>query len=348
MSTYTILDEALESIAAAGPELLNGLTNHAPMANEALCAMNRDDAVMPWLDNYRPGMKLWPAAHEPLERAHWRRALGRFEQVADWRTFFANELKDASWREVLNRWAPRFAPAVCAAAMHGVLRVGHAVRALALAETPARLAELGDGLAYWAATYQVLPTDLSVQPPTLRPSEAIGKVAIVPPEQRQFTGTIVASLARLDEFPAFAPAIGLADLNGDPSTIISNLTETFARVYLANAHDVLGSIVFIHSVTGVVALRSLAPHLQEQSVREALRYAWQAGCGLYAAFGHHPTPAHEVEPPKESRETLIDMAIANGDEHAIKFTEACLREYALNPSPVYLSAARHALDILKR
>jgi hypothetical protein len=31
--------------------------------------------------------------------------------------------------------------------------------------------------------------------------------------------------------------------------------------------------------------------------------------------------------------------------HTIKFTEACLREYALNPKPVYLVAAR---DIAER
>ncbi|MGE0679312.1 MAG: hypothetical protein AB7P69_00155, partial [Candidatus Binatia bacterium] len=261
--------------------------------------------------------------------------------------FFANELKEAPWREVLDRWAARFAPAICASAMHGVLRVGHVTRALALAETPTRVAELADGLAYWAATYQTLPTDLSAQPAALRPSEAILRVVIVPPEQRKFTGTIVSSLERLDKFPAFALVIGLVDLNGDPSLVLSSLTETFARVYLANAQDVLSTIVFIHSVTGVVALRSLAPHLHEQTVREALRYAWQAGCGLYAAFGHRSVPEHEIELPKESRETLIDMAVANGDEHAIKFTEACLREHALNPSPVYFSAALHALDMLK-
>jgi len=40
------------------------------------------------------------------------------------------------------------------------------------------------------------------------------------------------------------------------------------------------------------------------------------------------------------------MAIANGDEHAIKFIEACRREYDLNPSPAPLAAARHADDIL--
>ena len=44
---------------------------------------------------------------------------------------------------------------------------------------------------------------------------------------------------------------------------------------------------------------------------------------------------------------LLSSAVATGDEHAIKFTEACLREHALNPKPVYLLAARHATDYLR-
>ncbi len=43
---------------------------------------------------------------------------------------------------------------------------------------------------------------------------------------------------------------------------------------------------------------------------------------------------------------LIDRAVSNGDTHVIKFTEACLREHALNPEPVYLLAAHDAVERL--
>src|SRR5439155_26329266 len=108
----------------------------------------------------------------------------------------------------------------------------------------------------------------------------------------------------------------------------------------------LGAIVFVHGVTSATAVRSILPYLPDATARDATRYAWQAGCALYSAFGTSPAPAGELEPPRESRDTLIDMAIANGDEHAIKFTESCLREHALNPSPAYLAATRHALGVL--
>jgi hypothetical protein len=55
-----------------------------------------------------------------------------------------------------------------------------------------------------------------------------------------------------------------------------------------------------------------------------------------------------MEAPRDDAAGLIDRAIAHGDEHAIKFTEACVREHALNPSPVYFAAARHAIELLPR
>ena len=168
----------------------------------------------------------------------------------------------------------------------------------------------------------------------------------MPPAQRKFSGTIVSSLEALDDFPDFAHVIGLLDVTPEPAPVLSDMSETFARVYLANAHDFLSAIVFIHGVTSTAALRSILPYLPDATARDATRYAWQAGCALYSAFGKSPAPAGEIEPPRESRETLIDMAIANGDEHAIKFTEACLREHEHTPSPAYLAAARHAIGVL--
>jgi hypothetical protein len=343
--SYAILDDALESIADAGPELANGLTNHAPMAIEALCALDRADAVRPWLDHYRRAMLPRPPTIERIAREAWRPALARPERFADWRELILDELRETAWSDVLDRWVLWLAAGISASAMHGVIRVGHAVRALAQSITPPRLDELASGIAYWASTYQALPTRLDGQI-AIDPRQAIAQVAVVPVEQRKFAGTITSSLEALDEFPAFAPVIGRAKLDGDTATAISHLTETFANVYLANAHDVLTTIVFIHGVTSATAVRSLIPHVSASTARALLPYLWQAECALYATFGARPAPADPVAPPPESRDTLIARAVANGDEHVIKFTETCLREDAINPSPIYRAAARHAIKMI--
>ena len=127
------------------------------------------------------------------------------------------------------------------------------------------------------------------------------------------------------------------------------LTETFARVFLANASDLLSAIVFVHGVTSAAAIRSLLPYLSEPTTRSSLRYGWQVGCALYATFANPAPPAlsaaaEEPLPPA----SLIEAAIANGDEHVIKFTEARIRENAISPSPIYGAAARHALAVISR
>lgn len=344
--SYAPMDEALEVLSAYGPDLSNGLTSHAPMAAEALCALARPEAVLPWIDRYRHGMLPRPAARERISREHWRNALAQTDRAADWSAFFDDELQTAPWREVVDRWVARLTPGICASATHGVIRAGHAARSLAERASPQRLGELANGLAYWAANYQELPTSPQAAARTMRPQDAITRVAVVPPERRRFSGTITSSLEALSEFPEFAPVIGLLDVGGDPASLVAELTETFARVYLANAHDVLTAIVFIHGVTSVAALENLIPYLQDATVRNALRFAWQSSCALYAAFGSRAAPVSDIEPPREDAEALIDLAVAHGDEHVIKFTEACLRYHARNPSPAYLAAARHALGVL--
>lgn len=167
----------------------------------------------------------------------------------------------------------RLAAGLCGAATHGVIRVGQAVRSLAVDQSPQRLCELAEGLAYLAATYGELPTAARISDAGLRPFEAIGRVAVIPSDRRRFTGTITSAIEALDDFPEFIPVIGLIGVHGDMSELISNLTETFARVYLANTHDILTAIVFIHGVTSATALRSILPHLDDETARAPLRVA---------------------------------------------------------------------------
>ena len=93
----------------------------------------------------------------------------------------------------------------------------------------------------------------------MAPREAILNVPVIAPDQRRPLGNITASLAMLDDFPEFPPVIGLIDVSGDIETLLAELTEIFARIYLANAHDVLTTIVFIHGVTSLTAFGGIIP-----------------------------------------------------------------------------------------
>lgn len=343
MADYAAMDPCLERLTAYGPDLANSFTNHAPMAIEALCALGRGDAALPWLEtNWRYRSLLLPRPKPEQAVADWRAELGN-GRPADWSAFLDREFTPQNWRDGLARWTVRLAPGASAGALHGIIRVGHAARSLQDRVTPLRIAELRDAFGYWAAHYGALPAAKGTAAP-LPAAEAILCVTPVPLSAQRRAGAITTALGVLDGEPDFAAVIDLLDARGDPADILSAVTETFARLYLANAVDGMGVITFIHGVTGAAALRSLIPFLTEDEAREALRYLWQAGAALYAALGVAPPAAEAVATEEPS--SLVARAVASGDEHAIKFTEALLREHAIRPAPAYLGAAAHAISAL--
>src|SRR5271163_1297478 len=104
------------------------------------------------------------------------------------------------WAELLDTWAARLAPGLMAAATHGVIRTGHAVRALALEDNTSRRRELADGLAYWAAEYMPLPAARHKSARAM-PSDAIARVQMIPPETRPAKrGALTDALLQLDSF----------------------------------------------------------------------------------------------------------------------------------------------------
>jgi hypothetical protein len=92
----------------------------------------------------------------------------------------------------------------------------------------------------------------------------------------------------LDDFPEFAPVIGLIDVSSDIEALRAELTEIFSRVYLPNAHNVLTTIVFIHGITSLAALGDMIPYIGETTALSALSNAWQPGCAPYASFSTAP------------------------------------------------------------
>jgi len=342
---YDPLDEAYAIFARTGPEFGGGLSNHGPMASEALAAMRHPDAIGKWVHRYAKRLEPHPSPSSQILAADWRNALGKEKRVADWIAFFDEALKEAPWRVVLDQWVARLAPGIAAAAFHGVLRTAHAARSLGDRENALRVHELAEGLGYWAATYQSLPSRID-GPHDALPSRAIEFVERLPRERRKVGGFLTDGIAQLATFEPFNDVLAMIDTGGDLYALLSDLTETFARVYVKNAVGIGGVIAFIHCVTGSRAVRNLSSYIDDATARVAARYAWQAAAGLYAAFGI-AAPSHEQPPiPQLSIDDLVDRALANADEHAIKFTEACIHEHALNPHPVYLAAAAHAVESL--
>ena len=152
-----ILDEAYQRLHQTGPEFQGWLSNHGPMAAEAMTRHGHAGDVHHWLDGYIRRLEDFPRGTGPVG-ADWQQALGDPRRIADWTAFFREQTAGQPWQQVLASWWPRLLPGLAAAATHGIIRVGHAVRALlADGDDPDHVTELAHGLAYWAARWQPVP-----------------------------------------------------------------------------------------------------------------------------------------------------------------------------------------------
>ncbi|MEV5955423.1 hypothetical protein AB0M11_16915 [Streptomyces sp. NPDC051987] len=154
------MNDALERLRSVGYEHGRSYVNHAPMAAEALAHMGYADEVADWVEGHLRSHTFHDVPErrftlDPADEADWRQALGEFGRVADWTTLFERELAESAWTDVLVRWWPRLLPGMSGVLTHGVIRTAHAVRAVVTAgpDNRRQLAELAQGLGYWAARY---------------------------------------------------------------------------------------------------------------------------------------------------------------------------------------------------
>jgi hypothetical protein len=302
------LDEAYERFARTGFEFGPGFTNHGPMAAEALVALERADAVLAWVDRYIGYLDDdVPRPVGRIDPEDWRSALGDFSRVADWVEFFRRALADQAWDDVVAEWGPRLLPGVGSALYHGLIRTGHAVRALEASVTPPRLGELASALAYGAA--------------------------------RVRRGLIYLPVDQPDEEPAGGVLDGV-DL-ADAGERLSVQTEEAVRAYLAQPN-----ILTIHGLTGPSALRLALPYLSPEARRAGLEYLSQTNRALYARAGVSPTATRPAEFAVDF-DALADVAAGTDDPHVIKFLEACFREHRVSGNDAFLAAAAGAAQFAR-
>ncbi|MBB4985920.1 MULTISPECIES: questin oxidase family protein [Streptomyces] len=327
--TTGTLDEALERLHTTGPERNGWLTNHAPMAVEALVRHGQAPAVHRWLDHYAPRLEEAPAPHAPVTAADWREALGDPVRITDWTRFFSRELADRPWREVLAEWWPRLLPGIAGGATHPVIRTGHAVRTLLSSEeTAPRRAELAHALGYWAARHQPLPPLAPLAP---APSAAAALDAVPPvPEQ---DGGIRARLEQLTAFPVWGEA-------PDPDAAKALLTELVTAAthrYATHGHG--EPIMLVHAATAPNAVLRTLPALPRRLWAPSVSAAWAAAAAVTAAYT--PREAAPYENTALTAEEVFERAAAHGDDHTIKFTDTALDV----GDPLALAAAVRSIDL---
>ncbi|ASF12596.1 hypothetical protein NBRGN_016_02620 [Nocardia brasiliensis NBRC 14402] len=355
MSSYqdAVID-ALERLDDLGYERNLGggdLANHGPMGAEALAVLGHGDAVPAWVATYR---KAAPH-HEPpvpyqridgTDEADWRAALGDIGRAGDFEELFLREIAEEGWQAVLVRWWPRLLPGPMTGLTHGLIRTAHAVRGLSAAPpTPVQLRELSRGLGYWAARF----VDAGWAGRLTGRLPVPAALAAVPrlPERPRSPQEGLARMRNPQAMPGYTDA--LTALAADHTDrLISEMTATYAGVCVA--HSGAGfPIPLLHGVTAPAAARLVLPQLPQELHGPTVAALWQAQVTLLMMVTNGRDGedgaldrAQRAEVP--AWDELVGRAVDHGDEHVIKFTEACLREHALRPDARYA----WAVDIAQR
>ncbi|MFJ5676220.1 questin oxidase family protein [Streptomyces sp. NPDC093097] len=319
-ATSGTLDEALERLHTTGPEFRGYLSNHGPMAVEALVRHGQAGTVHRWLDVYTSQLEEVPSPQGALTDANWQEALGDPRRVTDWTAYMARQVAERPWRAVLAEWWPRLLPGIAGAATHPVIRVGHAVRTLLEeGEEGPRIAELAHALGYWAARHTTLP--VSVRPRgTASPTTAL---AALPHVADQRTSA-VKGLAQLPGTEGWLTAAEALRAPQDPEDAYDRLTALVAATthrYLDYGHG--EAVMLVHATTAPNAVLRTLPALPRDLWAPSLAAAWTASAALTSVYSpDEPLPARTAG--TLTPEEVFERAAAHGDAHAIKLTDTAL------------------------
>ena len=342
------IDEAYARLHQTGPEFQGYLSNHGPMAAEAIVRHGHGDHVQHWLDDYVRRLEPFPQAVSPIG-PDWPSALGDVRRVGDWTLRFTTDLQERPWRVVLNEWWPRLLPGIAAGATHGVIRVGHAVRTLLDdGETPLRIQELGHGLAYWAARWVPVSAphagwDLGAG------SRSLGAALTDLPRVASPTGGIHEWVGRMNAVPGWEAVVASVAIPVEPDAArqwLADLVQAAVARYLTHGHG--QPIMLVHSVTAPSAVWRTLPALDRRSWRPSVAAAWVAVSALTTIYAPSAPAADSFPGPPSGgdAEAAFARAVEHGDEHVIKFADTAVEVFGRTGDVRALAAVDRAAGLI--
>lgn len=354
------LDDAYARLHQTGPEFQGWLSNHGPMVVEAMIRRGHQDSVQDWLDGYMRCLEPFPASISSIG-PDWRSALGEVQRVADWTQYFEQMLAEQPWRAALNVWWPRLLPGIAAGATHGVIRVGHAVRALLSdGESPLRLTELAHGLAYWAARWNPVTApigfwDEEPQRPGLDPSQNALETSLDTLTRRRDPDTdrgFDEWVGKMDQVSGWSDAMHQTTVPRSDAVPdwLAHVVDVAVVRYLQYGHG--NGIMLVHSATAPNAVLRTLPALDRRWWRPSALAAWIAMATLTVIYAP-PSPwgqamgSQVATTPALNPEDAFSYAVEHRDEHVIKFADTAMDVYARTGNSQALAAVFRAGTLIQ-
>ncbi|MGC0415796.1 questin oxidase family protein [Embleya sp. AB8] len=335
------LDEAFERLHRTGSEFDDQLSNHGPMAVEALVHSGQWEAVPAWLDLYTRRLEPARRPTERIARDAWHEALGDRARDGDWIVLFTDEIAERPWRELLALWWPRLLPGLPGGATHGVIRVGHAVRALLDAgESPVRLAEFVHAMAYFASSNQALP-ELPRLAGGRTPFEALDAVPPLPVDEKDHISRRLTFLAGWEPWLSATLSVQPADTPEQARDLLADVVHAATLRYLRRGHG--NAVMNVHGVTAPNAVLRVLPALPAEQWIPSYLTAWATGSAVFAVYMAREDAPGAPAPAADPTEAL-HRAREHADEHVIKLADSAADVYARSGDPRALSAGLFAAE----
>jgi hypothetical protein len=319
------------------PEYANGLSNHLPMAIEALLSMQ---ATADQIDRYHKAAStkleiLSSQEPEPIIE-NWQDAMkiaGQFKYYLSLRSFFDRQIASDPKNPIIAVFIKRLAPALSCAAFHPLIRLAHAISAK-------NCDEIASAFAYWVYAYKELtwPNNALVSSSSL--SQTITSLLDDHPWPTGRLGDfmVTVDMMRVREQTSFER------LNFKPDSRKINLEEieeSILNLYLAS-----DDFTVLHGVTGTYAVRVLLEHFP--NIDNLLIYLWQ---GLVTAFlskglndksmQHTLCQLNDIK--IKTCEAIRHNACHSLDDHTIKLAAVCLEMHHRTRNQDYLLAISRKL-----
>lgn len=334
------LDAAYERLSSTGPEFGGWLSNHGPMAADALIRIGHEDDLVSWIDEYKTRLDERPRERWRFEETDWQEYLGDPSRLGDWLALFDRQVRSEPWKDLLARWWPRLIPGAPASATHGLIRTGHAVRALLERETSPRREELGQALGYWAARWQLVPNHLPLRGP--RPyGLAMDHLPIEDVE-----GGVRTRLRHLPDDHIWSETVASAREPIDATSVLAALitiTDEAVRRYLRWGHG--NAVMLVHSATAPRAAALVLPALPAELWPMTLDYVWATSAAIISSYRSADSYRAPQEQLTLSPAEVAAAAADNRDEHVIKFVEVALEAHQRGVAEALAAGAR-AIELI--
>jgi hypothetical protein len=318
------LPQLLDDAASFDAEYQGGLSNHLPMALNALARLGAGDQTLrTFAAHYAKRLEPAPAVCPWPAGAPWAAQLGQPGSWSMYRDLFWHWLQSEDAGEVLHQALPRLMQGCGGAAFHGLVRTAYAVQA-------AHRQELADALAYWACRWLELgPAGPAGPAGTETDALAVLRQLRVVASPADLIFQRMQAAAATAHFRRTVPRLAV-----DASTL-PQLATLAAQAYAAS-----GNFTALHLVTSAHAVRVLLPFMDDDTKALAITDYWRAYAAAVCVAGLRAGPP----PHPRGWPDILAAARASDDDHVIKLVDSCHeQQQAYGGTPLWQQAATRAV-----